>query len=404
MSTHSTIAAVIATYLAVMLAIGFAGYRYTRDLADYILGGRRLGFFVSALSAEAADMSGWLMLGLPGYAYTFGLQAGWIALGLLVGTYLNWKLVARRLRRYTEVAGDALTLPDFLERRFHDASRLLRWVSAGFILLFFTFYTSSGFVAGGRLFESVFGMPYGWAVAAGALVVIVYTFVGGFFAVCWTDTVQGLMMLAALVVLPLLAIAHQGGWDAMLASLARVNAGLLSPLHSLSGEPLSLIALVSLLGWGLGYFGQPHILPRFMAIRSEHQIPQARWIAVTWVTLTLLGAVLVGLAGVGYFQPPLSGAEAEKVFIKLSLLLFHPALAGGLLAAILAAIMSTASAQLLVSASALSEDFYRALLRPQASPRELIWIGRGAVLGIAALAYVLALDPRSKVLDLVAYA
>jgi sodium/proline symporter len=400
----SVITAVIAVYLAAMMGISVLAYRRTRDFADYILGGRRLGFWVSALSAEASDMSGWLMLGLPGFAYLFGFQAGWIALGLLVGTYLNWRLVARRLRRYTELAGNALTLPDFFERRFDDRSRVLRVITAFFILLFFAFYTSSGFVAGGKVFQSVFGLDYRWAVAAGAFVVVGYTFVGGFFAVCWTDSVQGLMMVIALLALPLTAIVHQGGWGGTLAALADSNTALLNPLQSSDGRPLSTIALASLLGWGLGYFGQPHILPRFMAIRSEHQIRQARWVAVSWVSLTLVGAVLVGIAGVGYFHPPLSGPESEKVFIKLSLLLFHPLVAGVLLAAILAAIMSTASAQLLVSASALSEDFYKALLRPGAGPRELLWVGRGAVLGISGIAYGLALNPGSQVLELVAHA
>ena len=400
----SLITAVMAVYVAAMMGIGVVAYRSTQDFADYILGGRRLGYWVSALSAEASDMSGWLMLGLPGFAYTFGFRAGWIALGLLAGTYLNWRLVARRLRRYTELAGNALTLPDFFERRFNDRTRVLRVITAFFILLFFAFYTSSGFVAGGKLFQSVFGLDYRWAVAAGALVVVAYTFIGGFFAVCWTDSVQGLMMLVALVVLPLMAILHQGGWERTLAALTLSDTAMLNPLVSSDGRTLSVVALVSLLGWGLGYFGQPHILPRFMAIRSEEQIPQARWIAVSWVTLTLLGAVLVGIAGVGYFRPPLSGSDSEKVFIKLSLLLFDPVVAGALLAAILAAIMSTASAQLLVSASALSEDFYKAFLRPAASPRELMWVGRGAVLAVSGVACWLAFKPDSKVLDLVAHA
>lgn len=405
MEQNTTLTAVIiAGYLAAMMGIGVLAYRRTRDFADYILGGRRLGYWVSALSAEASDMSGWLMLGLPGFAYTFGLQAGWIALGLLLGTYLNWRLVARRLRRYTELAGNALTLPDFFERRFHDQSRILRLSTASFILLFFAFYTTSGFVAGGRLFQAVFGLDYRWAVAAGAAVVVGYTLLGGFFAVCWTDSVQGLMMLAALIVLPLTAVGHQGGWAPTLAALAASETARLNPLESAEGPALSGLALASLLGWGLGYFGQPHILPRFMAIRSERQIPQARWIAVAWVTCTLMGAVFVGIAGIGHFHPPLAGAESEQVFLKLSLLLFHPVVAGALLAAVLAAIMSTASAQLLVSASALSEDFYKALLRPAAGAQELLWVGRGAVLGISAVAFGLALDPAGKVLDLVAQA
>lgn len=403
---HHTLAigTTFAVYLVSMLAVGVVFYRSSHDLADYILGGRGLNPWVTALSAGASDMSGWLLLGLPGYAYSAGLQAGWIALGLLAGTYLNWRVVAARLRRYTRVAGDALTLSDFFESRFQDRSRILRCVSALFILVFFLFYTSSGLVAGGKLFAAVFGLPYYWAVLAGALVIVGYTFLGGFLAVCWTDLFQGLLMAAALVVVPVAALSGLGGWNHAEGAMAAVNPYLLDPLRGRDGHALSLVAVLSLLGWGLGYFGQPHILVRFMAIRSHQEMPRARRIAMTWVTVSLAGALLVGFAGIGFLHPPLAGADTEKVFIRLVAALFHPVPAGILLAAILAAIMSTADSQLLVASSALAEDFYKQLLRRNAGPRELIWVARAAVLVIAAGALWLARDPGSKVLDLVSYA
>ena len=391
-------------YICAMLAIGWIAFRRTGNLSDYILGGRKLGSWVTALSAGASDMSGWLLLGLPGYAYVAGFEAGWIALGLLIGTYLNWRIMARRLRCYTEVAGNSLTIPDFLEQRFRDSGHLLRMIAAFFILLFFLFYTSSGLVAGAKLFNAVFDWPYHWAIIAGAAAILVYTFIGGFMAVSWTDLLQGLLMALALIVVPVVAITSIGGWGETLSALDSVNPALVNPLTANNGEPLGVIAILSLLGWGLGYFGQPHILARFKAIRQISAIDDARRIAMTWVTISMLGALAVGIVGVVYLKQPLSGTDTEKVFIILVNTLFHPAVAGVLLAAILAAIMSTADSQLLVSASVLTEDFYRAMLRPAASQRELLWVGRSAVLLIALVAVALAWDPGRKVLDLVAYA
>jgi sodium/proline symporter len=387
-----------------MMFIGYLAWRRTKNLSDYILGGRRLGSWVTAMSASASDMSGWLLLGLPGYAYAAGLEAGWIALGLLVGTYVNWRLVAARLRHYSVIAGDSQTLPEFFENRFHDETRLLRTVSAIFILLFFLFYTSSGLVAGGKLFNAVFDLPYHWAVTAGALVIVIYTFFGGFLAVSWTDLFQGLLMALALLIVPLIAISGLGGWGATLSSVSETNPALLNALTNVKNEPLGLLAIISLMAWGLGYFGQPHILARFQAIRSVTEIPAARRIAVSWVSITLICAVLVGLVGIGYLEQPLQGADTEKVFILLVDALFHPVVAGLCLAAILAAIMSTADSQLLVSAAALTSDLYKPFFRRAASEQELIWTGRVAVLVIAMIGLVLAWDPERKILDLVAYA
>ncbi len=399
-----TVAATFVVYILAMLAIGLWAWRRTRDLSDYLLGGRGLGRWVTALSAEASDMSGWLLLGLPGFAYAAGFEAAWIALGLFVGTWLNWRFLAGRLRHQTAAADDALTLPAFLAARFPEQGRALRITGALVILVFFTFYTSSGLVAGGRLFETVFGWDYRLAVAGAALVVVAYTFLGGFLAVSWTDLVQGLMMGAALVIVPLAVIQAQGGPAATLAALEAVNRHFTEFTIGTDGRPLGIVAILSLLGWGLGYFGQPHILARFMAIRDPGELGAARRIAMAWVGLTLMGALWVGWSAVGFLETPLTGADTERVFMHLVSALFHPLLAGILLAAILAAIMSTADSQLLVASSALANDLYETLLGRPARPGELVRVGRLAVLGIAAVAVTLALTPDNKVLDLVAYA
>lgn len=394
-------------YLGLMLGIGVWSYLRTKDLSDYILGGRNLGPFPSALSAGASDMSGWLLLGLPGYAYAAGYEAAWIAIGLLVGTWLNWLVVAQRLRNYTQLAGNSLTIPAYLENRFEDTSHALRVISAIFILLFFLFYTSSGLVAGGKLFETVFGIDYIWAVLAGSVAVLSYTLFGGFLAVSWTDVVQGLLMAAALIVVPIIAIQTEsagsaGGWTAAQAAMQAKNPELLNVWTSAEGEALSFMAILSLLGWGLGYFGQPHILARFKAIRSADDIPTARRIAVSWTALTLIGSVVSGFAAIAYFGEPLE--DTEKAFMLLINALFHPVVGGILLAAILAAVMSTADSQLLVSSSALAEDFYKALFKKDATEEELVKVGRTAVVGIGIIATLIALDPDSKVLTMVSYA
>lgn len=390
-------------YLLLMLGIGIVAYKRTTNLSDYILGGRSLGPWTSAISAGASDMSGWLLLGLPGAAYVSGISASWIAVGLLIGTWLNWLIVARRLRLYSFKVSDALTLPEYFANRFNDKSQLLRVISAIFILMFFLFYTSSGLVAGGRLFETVFGYDYTLAVTIGTIAVISYTFFGGFLAVSWTDLIQGLMMAAALAIVPIIAFGDLGGTTGAAAALAAESEYMLAWFRDAStGEALTFIGIVSSLAWGLGYFGQPHILARFAAIRSDRDIPAARRIAVTWTAIALISSVAVGLLGVGFVQRDL--ADGETVFMVMVNLIFHPVIAGILLAAILAAIMSTADSQLLVSSSALTDDFYKAIFRKDASQTELVWVGRFAVIAIAIVAYLLALNPDATVLDLVAYA
>ncbi|HLT91563.1 MAG TPA: sodium/proline symporter PutP [Woeseiaceae bacterium] len=392
-------------YMAVVLLLGFIAWRRTRSLKDYILGGRSLNAWVTAFSAQASDMSGWLLMGLPGLAYAAGLEAGWMVIGLLAGTWLNWKLVASRLRRSTEALDDALTLPDYLERRFDDRTRTLRLIAGVFILVFFVLYTSSGFVAAGRLFEALFGLDYGWAVFWGAMSVLVYTFFGGFLAVSWADVLQGSLMFLALVVVAALGWYALGGPGGIAAALDAVNPDLLDPfVDANTGTALGVIGIASLLGWGLGYFGQPHILARFMAAHTAGSIPLARRIAMTWQTVVLVAAVVVGLTGIAVLERPLTGADVEKVFIFMAVHRFPGVIAGVCLSGILAAVMSTAAAQLLVASSAFAQDFYKGLLRKRAGRRELLWTGRLAVLAVAALALLLGLDPESRVLALVAWA
>ncbi len=391
-------------YLLFMLAIGSHFYKRNESLSDYLIGDRQLNKWVAAMSAQASDMSGWLLLGLPGYAYLQGMEASWIAIGLAAGTYLNWRFVARRLRRYTEIAGNAITLPDYFANRFHDTNRLLRTLSAIFILVFFLIYTASGFVAGAKLFESVFGLPYHSALLIGVVVIISYTALGGFMAVSWTDFFQGIIMFFAIITVPLLAIQATGGFAETVSRLNSTGSGFLNLFNTIDGHPIPLLSIVSLLAWGLGYFGQPHILARFMAIRSPAEVGPARRIAMVWVIISLVCAVLVGLVGRAYLPETLSNSDAEKTFMVLIDRLAHPIVGGILLAAVLAAVMSTADSQLLVTSSALTEDLYRVIIRPNASEKELMWVSRGSVIGVAAIACSIALKPDSSVLDLVAYA
>jgi len=404
MSDNAIIIATMVLYMGICLGLGLIAWRRTQNLGDFILGGRSLGSWVTALSAQATDMSGWLLMGLPGLAYASGFDGIWLLFGLAVGTWLNWRWIAAPLREATERLSNSLTIPDYLERRFRDDSRLLRSISAIFILVFFVFYTSSGFVAAGRLFESLFGLPYVEAIFWGSIVMLTYTFLGGFLAVSWSDVLQGTLMFVALVMVAVLGVALAGGFTTTFERLETLDATLLDPFIADGGEALGVIGILSLLGWGLGYAGQPHILARFMAAKSVAHITLARRVAMTWVVIVMVAAVLVGLSGRLVLPQPLAGADAEKVFIVMSTTFLHPALAGLCLAGIMAAVMSTASAQLLVASSAFTQDFYGSLFRPRASTSELLWAGRLSVLAIALLAFVIALNRDSTVLDLVAWA
>lgn len=388
----------IIIYLIVMLVIGFMAARMTKNLTDYVLGGRSLSAGVAALSAGSSDMSGWLMLGLPGAVYVSGLGSIWLPIGLAIGAYLNWQFIAKPFRVYTEVANDSITVPDFFENRFRDQSKILRIVSAIVILVFFTFYTSSSLVGGAILLENSFGMDYIAALWIGAAVILSYTFFGGFLAASWTDFIQGILMFLALIIIPIAAIYELGGWNETVQQIGSIDT---SFLNVYSGA--TAIGVISLLAWGLGYFGQPHIIVRFMGIKSTKEIPKARLIGMGWMILSLFGAMFIGFAGIAYFSDsPLK--NSETVFIAFSQVLFNPWVAGFLLAAILSAIMSTVDSQLLVSSSALAQDFYKSIFRRNASRKEEMIVGRIAVLGIAIIAIILGYNPESKVLELVSYA
>ncbi|MGS0727735.1 sodium:solute symporter family transporter, partial [Shewanella sp. 0m-11] len=345
---------------------------------------RGMGPAVTALSVGASDMSGWLLLGLPGAVYLGGLGEAWIGIGLVFGAWLNWLFVARRLRVYTQFTDNALTLPDFFEKRFEDKQGTLKLVSAITILVFFTFYASSGMVGGAILFEKVFGLDYTLALLIGSTIIVSYTFIGGFLAVSWTDFAQGCLMLVALLIVPV-----------AIFSLPETQVGLenIDPaMLSLFNENTTFIGFISLIAWGLGYFGQPHILSRFMAIASPDDIPVSRRIAMSWMLLALLGALATGIAGSLYFAAePLS--NPETVFIHLAHAAFNPWIGGLLIAAILSAIMSTIDSQLLVCSSVVTEDFYKKWLRPQAQSKELMLVGRIGVLAIAVIAGIVALNP-----------
>ncbi len=388
-------------YFVLMLAIGlYAWKKSTSNVSEFMLGGRQLPPAVAALSAGASDMSGWMLMGLPGAVYLAGYSAAWIAVGLVIGAWANYMLVAPRLRVYTQVADDAITIPDYFEKRFSDHSRRLRVISSIVIVIFFTLYTSAGLVAGGKLFEASFGYDYQFGLVLTAFVVLAYTLFGGFLAVSLTDFVQGCIMFAALVLVPVVTILDLGGWTETQSIVTNVHPDYFSWFSGLSA-----LGLISALAWGLGYFGQPHIIVRFMAVRSVEDMPATRRIGMSWMLVTVVGSVLCGICGFAYVQH--SGValdDPEAIFIVLSQTLFNPYVAGFLLAAILAAIMSTISSQLLVSSSSLTEDFYKTFLRTDAEQSELVLVGRLATLAVAVVAALLAMDPTSNILSLVSNA
>lgn len=387
-------------YMALMVGIGFYFYFKTDDLSDYVLGGRGLGPGVTALSAGASDMSGWLLLGLPGMMYSDGLVGAWIALGLFIGAYLNWHYVAKPLRVYTHYLNDAITIPDYFSNRFADKKNTLRIVTAVVILLFYTLYTSSGLVGGAKLFEASFNLDYSTALLVGSIIIVSYTFLGGYNAVSWTDFIQGILMMLALVITPLVVIYELGGVSEALKIIEHAD---IEKLNFISSS--TLIGAISLMAWGLGYFGQPHILVRFMSIRDEDEMERAKAIGMTWMGLSIIGSLAVGFFGFAYVVAHgIDLQDSEKIFITLSQLLFNPWIAGFLLAAILAAIMSTIDSQLLVSSSVLTRDIYHSFLRKDASNKELVWVGRATVIGIAIIAWYLSTDRNSSVLQLVSYA
>lgn len=391
-------------YLVLMMSIGLYYSRRQKNLSSYILGDRQLGPWLTSMSAEASDMSGWMLMGLPGYAYLHGLSAFWTGIGLIVGTWANWVLVSQRLRNYTEVADNSLTIPDYLSNRFEDRKNGLRLICALFIILFFIIYTSSGFVAAGRLFNTIFGIPYLHALLLGAFVVVFYTFLGGFSAVALTDFIQGTMMFFTVLYVPVAATIALGGPMPTLDILSKEGSDFFSFFPDSTGISALLVMIVSSLGWGLGYFGQPHILVKFMAIGDPKELKKSTRIAMTWVLLSLSFAIAIGVVGKAYLSTPLENANAERVFILMAESLSAPFITGIIWSAILAAIMSTSSSQLLVTSSAVSRDLFQAFLKKDASEKTLIRVSRLSVLLVSAIAVYLGSDPNSYIFSIVSYA
>lgn len=394
-------------YLVLMIGFGFFFAGKTNSLDDYYLGGRKMNKWVVALSAQASDMSGWLLMGLPGAIYVAGFSEAWIGIGLGIGTYLNWKIVAHRLRQYSRVCRDSITIPDFFANRFRDPIGISRMIAALITLLFFTFYTASGFVSCAKLFSQLFGMSYSTALWIGALVVVSYTLLGGYSAVCWTDFVQGSLIFIAIVAVPAVILFQAGGFTESVAALntaASVKPYALLNLftNAKTGEAVGLIGLVSCLVWGLGYFGMPHILVRFMSIENPAEVKGSRRIAMTWVFISLGAATAIGLLGhIFLAKNGISLEDPEKLFLVMIETIFSNSillciLAGIFFSAVLAAIMSTADSQLLVSASAFSNDIYKVVLRRKASERELVLVSRITVAAIALISVLLSMNAESE--------
>lgn len=401
-----------AIYMLGMLIIGAASAKKNKNADDYFLGGRNLGGWVAALSAQASDMSGWLLMGLPGCIYAFGANQAWIAIGLFIGTVLNWMFVSGRLRRYTIKADNAMTIPEYLSNRFRDSKNILKAISAIVILIFFLVYTASAFSAGGKLFASVTGMGYHKALALGAVVILIYTFLGGFLAVCTTDFVQGTMMLIGILTVPIVAVMVMGAGNIipnLIDSGLEVSAKDFLNIFTENGKPISAASIASQLAWGLGYCGMPHILVRFMAVRDEKELAKSRKIAIVWVLLSLAVACIIGVIGRAYLFPTVlstEGSQHENVYIEMIKKLFMedinlPFIGGLLLCGILAAIMSTADSQLLVSSSSVAKDLFKGVFFKKLTDTQVLVVGRITVLAVAVIAFIIAWNPDSSIMLLV---
>lgn len=392
-----------ALYLIILFGVGIVAYFSTKSYDDYVLGGRKVGGFLTAMSACAADMSGWLLLGLPGAIYTTGLSKSWIVLGLTVGAFWNYRIVAGRLRIFTEKYGNAVTLPDFFSQRFPDTGRLLKIFCAVFTIFFFIIYCASGIVGAANLFTNFLGLDYIPAMFFGALATLLYAFVGGYLAVTWSDAINASLMIFTLLLAPTVVIINYG-WDNLINVVNELSIKNNIPysnfLFNVSG-----ISIFSALAWGLGYFGQPHILAKFMAADSLLSIKRARRIGITWMFLCLSSACLIGYFGLAYFSINNQTInQPETVFIQLSQKIFNPWIVGIVISAILAAIISTLSTQLIISSTSLTEDFYKEFIHKNASSKELIWVGRFMIIVVAILAIIIAWNPNSQVMDLVSNA
>lgn len=390
----------IIVYMMAMILIGYYAYKRTTSHSDYMLGGRGLTPGVAALSAGASDMSGWLLMGLPGAIFDEGFRASWIAIGLTLGAYINWLYVAPRLRTFTEVANNSITIPGYFENRFGDRTRVLRIFSSLVIFIFFVFYIASGMVAGGVIFNEILGFSYTTGVLVLVGVTLIYTLIGGFLAASWTDVVQGIIMMTALILVPIVTLITIGGPNEVVSEVRTIDP---SMLNLFTGA--SALGIISFLGWGLGYFGQPHIIVRFMALTSSKGAKKARHIGMSWMIISLLGAVFTGLIGLAYYsQQGMTIADSETIFIQLGTILFHPIITGFILSALLAAVMSTISSQLLVTSSSLTDDLYKTFFKRSASEKELIFVGRLTVFIVTGFSLSIAWVQPEKILDMVAYA
>lgn len=413
-------------YFIVVVIIGFIyAKKSNRSTEEYFLGGRSLGPWLTALSAEASDMSGYLLMGLPGLAYFCGAnEAVWTAIGLAIGTYLNWKFVAKRLRKYSEVAGNAITIPDFFSNRFHDKKHILMTIAAVIILLFFSIYVGSCFVTCGKLFATLFGLDYATMMVLGALVVFLYTFVGGYLAVSTTDLIQGTIMICALVIVFVGSVAQAGGVENTVAFLNSLP-GFLNgtqqavPIVDTNGNQLivdglpafgepteyGIIAIISCLAWGLGYFGMPQVLVRFMSVKSSDEIKKSRVIAVVWVIISLFCAVSIGLIGRAVLPTEfLTNSAAENIFIVLAQMMLPSFMCGLVVSGIFAAAMSSSSSYLLISGSAVAENIFRGLIKKNATDAQVMIVARITLVVILLFGIFIAIDENSIIFQVVSYA
>ena len=412
MSEHTWNVIAIIIYMSVMLGIGYWSYRQTDEYEDYVLAGRGLNPFVAALSAGAADMSGWLLMGLPGALFVSGMSELWIAVGLLAGAWANWTYVAPRLRSYSEVADDSVTIPSFFENRLGDKSRTIRLVSSTIIVVFFTFYVSSGMVAGGKYFESTFGGDYLTGMLVVAFITVTYTFIGGFLAVSYTDAVQGMIMFCSLIIVPVMALLYLDDPSSIWTWATSNSYGPHADGNPQSFSLISGVSAATLIGnmaWGLGYFGQPHIIVRFMALRTPKDARTGRMIGMSWMFISIIGAVFIAIIGTAFFgqNPDLAITDTSKyesVFLDMARILFHPLIGGLILTAVLAAIMSTISSQLLVSSTSLIEDIFKIVKKNHPSQDVMINLSRTAVIVVSVVAGLLAVNPNNSILDLVGFA
>ena len=419
-------------YMSAVILIGvLCAKRANKNSEEYFLGGRSLGPWVTAMSAEASDMSGWLLMGLPGVAYWCGVSdAAWTAIGLAVGTYINWLIVSKRLRRYSEKAGESITLPEFSSNRFHEKSKVIMSIAAVFILIFFTVYASSCFVTCGKLFSTLFDMPYVPMMILGAVFVLLYTILGGFLAESVSDFMQAIVMIIALTLVVILGTSAAGGLNAVVDNAKSIPGffdffGIATPLAA-DGNPVpdggiqqvvngapqfgaagtySFLSIASCMAWGLGYFGMPQVLLRFMAIRTESELTRSRRIATVWVVISLAVAVFIGIVGRALFPAALTTKSgAENIFITLSTNLLPPILAGFVMAGILAATISSSDSYLLIAASALAKNIYQGIWRKNASDKQVMNASRITLLLISAVAILIALDENSVIFTIVSFA